>query len=257
MAAAEGETMAFEDISARMKQARSQEAAPEGVSIPDPAESFRVRARMVGVLLRDARLAAGRSLEDCARLLHTSAAQIEQWELGDETPSLPQLELLAYYLDVPVSHFWGTTTREQSATDFARIQQEYLALRDRMVGVLLRQAREEAGFSLRELSATAGVPADLIAQYELGELPAPMHELTVLASALRKNLTWFLESSSQLGELLALREMWAHFSSLPDDLRQFAANPINVGFLEIAYMLSQMPTDRLRRIGESVLNITM
>lgn len=248
--------MAFEDISARMKQARADEA-PAPAAVADPAESFRVRSRMVGVLLRDARLAAERSLGDCARLLHVDAAQVERWEMGDDTPSLPQLELLAYYLDVPVSHFWGTTTREQTAHDFRRVQQEYLALRDRMVGVLLRQAREIAGLTLAELSAATHVPADLIEQYELGELPAPMHELTVLGSALRKNLSYFLESSSQLGELLALREMWAHFASLPEDLRQFAANPINVGFLEIAYMLSQMPADRLRRIGESVLNITM
>lgn len=248
--------MAFEDISARMKQARA-EASAAPVAPADPAESFRVRARMVGVLLRDARLAAGRSLEDCGRLLHVEAAQVERWEVGDDTPSLPQLELLAYYLDVPVSHFWGTATREQSAYNFERVQQEYLALRDRMVGVLLRQAREEAELSLPALSAATGVPADLIGQYELGELPVPMHELSVLGNAMRRNLTYFLESSSQLGELLALREMWKHFASLPEDLRQFAANPINAGFLEIAFMLSQMPADRLRRIGESVLNITM
>ncbi len=249
--------MTFEDFSARMKQAQEAGQGAPTTAHADPAESFRVRARMVGVLLRDARVAAGRSLNDCGRLLHVPAAQVEQWELGDETPSLPQLELLAYYLDVPVSHFWGTTTREQSAHDFARVQHEYLALRDRMVGVLLRQARESAGLSADELSGRTGVPADLIGQYELGELSIPLHELTVLASALHKNLSHFLESSSQLGELLALREMWQHFASLPEDLRQFAANPINVGFLEIAYMLSQMPADRLRRIGESILNITM
>lgn len=247
--------MTFEDISARMKQAQqAQQAAP---AAPDPAESFRVRARMVGVLLRDARTAAGRSLADCGRVLHVTADQVEAWELGDESPSLPQLELLAYYLDVPVSHFWGTTTREESAYDFTRVQQEYLALRDRMVGVLLRQAREAAGLSAHDLGAASGVPADLIGQYELGELPVPIHELTVLANSMHKNLSYFLETSSQIGELLALREMWKHFASLPEDLRQFAANPINVGFLEIASMLSQMPTERLRRIGESILNITM
>jgi hypothetical protein len=79
----------------------------------------------------------------------------------------------------------------------------------------------------------------------------------VLANAVQKNLNYFLESSSQLGELLALREMWKHFTELPEDIRAFAANPLNVGFVEIAMMLAQMPTERLRRVGESVLNITM
>jgi hypothetical protein len=54
-----------------------------------------------------------------------------------------------------------------------------------------------------------------------------------------------------------MREMWKHFSNLPDEVRQFAANPLNVGFIEIAIMFSQMPAERLRRVGESVLNISM
>lgn len=250
-----GDGMTFEDFSAHMKQAR--QAAQPATAAADPSESFRVRARMIGVLLRDARTAAHRSLEDCGQLLRVPVAQVEKWELGDETPSLPQLELLAYYLDVPVSHFWGTTTREQSVRDLARAQREYLALRDRMVGALLRQAREGANLSADDLSARAGVPVSSITQYELGERSIPLHELTVLANALGKNLPYFLESGSELGELLALREIWQHFANLPEELRQFSANPINVGFLEIARMLSQMPADRLRQVGESILNITM
>ncbi len=84
-----------------------------------------------------------------------------------------------------------------------------------------------------------------------------MHELTVLANAVKKNVNYFLESSSHIGEWLETREEWKHFTDLPDDMRRFAANPLNLGFIEIAMMLSQMPTDRLRRIGESMLDITM
>jgi hypothetical protein len=40
-------------------------------------------------------------------------------------------------------------------------------------------------------------------------------------------------------------------------VRRFAANPLNVGFMELAMMLSQMPTEKLRNMGESILNITM
>ena len=58
-------------------------------------------------------------------------------------------------------------------------------------------------------------------------------------------------------DFLALREEWQHFAEMPEELRRFAANPLHVGFIEIAMQLSQMPTDRLRRVGESILNITM
>jgi transcriptional regulator with XRE-family HTH domain len=243
----------FKGISARFKQA-SQEDAPAAV---DFAESFRIRAKMVGLLLLDARTKAGRSLDECAQLLRVSAEQVERWEFGEATPSLPQLELLAFYLNVPISHFWGVNTLESTADDYTGAQAEYLSLRDRMIGALLRLAREEANMTLDTLSAETGVPAEQITRYELGEVSMPMHELTVLSNAVRKNVSYFLESGSHLGDWLAMREEWENFSRLPPDLRKFAANPINVGFLEIAILFSQMPADKLRRVGESVLNISM
>lgn len=248
--------MELRDISTRMKAAREAQSEGQGRVI-DAAESFLIRAKMVGVLLRDARLNAKRSVEECARLVHVAPDQIERWELGDETPTLPQLELLAYVLGVPVSHFWGTTTLESEQTDVGKMRDEYLALRDRMIGALLRKAREEASMSLEDLAAFSGLSAEQINRYELGEQPLPMNELTVLANGVRKNLNYFLESGSHIGELLAQREAWKHFARLPEEIRQFASNPLNAGFIEIAIMLSQMPTDRLRRIGESILSITM
>lgn len=248
----------FSDVSARMKTLRDPEPQSPAEARPtDHVESFRIRARMVGLLLRDARLKKDRSVEDCARLLRVSTDQIEQWEFGDEVPSLPQLELLAYFLDVPISHFWGMDTLEATAQDPASAQNEYMALRDRMIGALLRVAREEKELSLDAVSAESGIPAEQIDQYEMGEAPMPMHELTVLSNAVGKNISYFLESSSHLGEMLTMREEWKHFTRLPEDIRKFAANPLNIGFIEIAIMFSQMPADRLRKIGESVLNISM
>lgn len=250
--------MDFKDASARFKSKKSQEEAesaqPKG---PNLAESYRLRAKMLGVLLQDARLNAERSIEECAYLLRVNPEAMHAWEQGEAVPSLPQIELLAYYLGVPVSHFWGTDTLEAKIGRHIDIQLEYLALRDRMVGALLRQAREEAELSLEDLSQASGIPGEQIASYEMGETALPMHELTVLASAVKKNISYFLESSGHVGEWLATREQWKHFSDLPEDVRQFAANPLNLGFIHIAKLLSEMPTDRLRQVGESVLNITM
>jgi hypothetical protein len=85
----------------------------------------------------------------------------------------------------------------------------------------------------------------------------PIHELISVATILKKSMDYFLESSGKVGELLEMREEWKHFADLPEDLRKFAANPLNLGFIEIALMLSQMPTEKLRRVGESVISITM
>lgn len=251
--------MGFEDISARLKKATSA-GAPGKASVPakapDPAEGFRLRAKMLGVLLADARRNAERTVEDCAYLLRVSPEQMLAWEYGEDAPSLPQLELLAYYLGVPISHFWGTETLESKHGVHVDIQVEYISLRTRMIGAMLRGAREELNLSVDEVSQSASIARDRIELYEQGETAVPMHELTVLAGVLKKNTSYFLESSGYIGQWLAAREEWKHFSALPEEKRRFAANPRNIGFLEIAIMLSKMPVENLREVGASILDIT-
>jgi transcriptional regulator with XRE-family HTH domain len=250
--------MSFEDISARLKARKSQQGTPEDSGKTyDFSESYRLRGKMLGVLLRDARLGAARTVEDCARLLRVAPSTIESWEYGDSVPSLPQLELLAYYLDVPISHFWGTETLKTSHSKKLDIQNEYMSLRDRMIGALLRQAREEAKLSLEDVAGSSGLTVHQLQRYELGEESVPMHELAVLSGLVKRNLSYFLESNNQIGELLAMREAWKHFANLPEEMRAFASDPKNVGFIDIALMFSRMPTERLRQIGASILDITM
>lgn len=247
--------MDFKDFSARMKAAKQTDDQQDDRPF-DAAESYRLRAKMLGVLIRDARVNADRSIDDCARLLKLAPEEFEQWEFGDISPSLPELEVLASYLDVPVSHFWGAKTLETDHADKRSTQQTFIDLRNHMIGVLLRQAREERGMDITQLSEETQIDADLLEQYELGELPIPMHELSAISSVVNQNMSYFLESESQIGEMLASLEAWKHFNDLPDDLRAFAANPLNIGFIEIALAFSQMENDRLKRIAVSMLDIT-
>lgn len=223
----------------------------------DYGESYRLRAKMLGVLIRDARLNAARTVEDCARLLKVDTTAVEEWEFGEDAPSLPQLELLAYYLDVPISHFWGQQTLENDPTQKQDAQSEYMQLRDRMIGALLRQAREERGLSMADVAQAASLPEDLIQQYEMGEVSIPMSELSVLSSAVQKNMSYFMESSSYIGMLLQIREEWKQFTSLDEEIRRFAANPLNLGFIKIAMLFGKMPAEELRKVAEGLLEIAM
>ncbi len=247
----------FHDIASRLKKSKdTPAAADQPAAAYDFEESYRLRGRMLGVLLRDARLGAQRSIDDVAQYLHVDPIMVEGWEVGDAAPSLPQLELLAYFFDVPVSHFWGTKTLETERTRPISAQEAFVTIRTHMIGALLRQSREEAKLDLDSLSDRTAIPASTLLAYELGEEPVPMHELAVLASALDKNIAYFLETYSQLGDLLSMREKWKHFNALPDELREFAANPQNIGFIEIALNFSRMNSDVLRRIAVSMLDIT-
>ncbi|MCA9911938.1 MAG: transcriptional regulator, partial [Anaerolineae bacterium] len=224
----------FGDISKRFKKARASEDDAQEDRLFDYEESYRLRAKMLGVLIRDARASAARTVQECARLLGVSVETFESWEFGDDVPSLPQLELLAYYLGVHISHFWGVNTLEGARIERIDTQTQYTELRDRMIGALLQQAREEQSLSQEDVADHSGIPLEVIQQYELGEVSIPMHHLPTLANIVNRNPDYFLETSGYVGTLLKIYEEWKRFTDLDPDIRAFAANPSNVAFIKIA-----------------------
>jgi transcriptional regulator with XRE-family HTH domain len=136
-------------------------------------------------------------------------------------------------------------------------QAQYTDLRDRMIGALLRQAREEAELSQEDLAQRVGISADVLRQYEMGEVSIPMNHLPTLANIVNRNPDYFLETSGYVGELLQVYEEWKRFTDLDPEIRAFAANPLNVAFIKIAMTFSEMPADELRKAAEGLLEISM
>ena len=79
-----------------------------------------IRAKKFGVLMRDARLKTGKSLEDAAQAMGISGEELAAIEFGERPPTLPEVEILAYYLEIPLDHFWGNAVLEgeNRATSF-------------------------------------------------------------------------------------------------------------------------------------------
>lgn len=247
--------MDFSDVSARFKKHRGEfGATPER----NHEEIRLLRARILGVLIRDARLSYGSSAAEVAEKLRVPPQTVESWELGDGSPSLPQLEMLAFHLGIPISHFWSAKTFAAEDADAAPIPtEEYNQLRDRVIGVRIAVARQESGKTPEALATEAGMTADRLNAYEQGLAAVPFPELTSLAAALRHPVSYFLEGTGQVGRWLALQEEYARFSGLPDELRAFVAQPVNQPFIEIAMKLARMPLQDLRLVGEKILDITL
>lgn len=220
-------------------------------------EAKTLRNKIIGVLLRDARLRAGKTIKDCAAVLDCSPGTITQFELGRKPLSLPQLEVLAYYLDVPLSYFFDqedlSSQEEEPMPSFADI----IAARRRIIGVLLRQGRLEAGYSQKECAELLGCSTSRISQYEFGQRDVPIPELEALAKFLSIPFERFLdETASTLTNYWQLKDEVERFKKLPPELRKFITEPSNILYLNVAMRLSEASADTLRRIAESLLDIT-
>jgi len=219
-------------------------------------EKLALRNRIIGLLLRDARKQAEKTKRECAAALGVSTGAITAYEEGRRPISLPELEVLAYVLDTPVSHFWGRDP-DLAVDETPPPLLEVLALRHRIVGALLRKARMEADISQKELAGVLGCTSGRISSYEFGKRPVPIAELEQLAQHLKLPLEYFLdEQEGPVGEWHRQQEAWLHFCELPKEIQDFVTRPINIKYLEVAMKLDQMPVGGLRAIAEGLLDIT-
>lgn len=217
------------------------------------------RSQRLGLLLQDARQVKDQSAAACAGAAGTELATYQAYEAGESSPSLPELELLAYFLDVPLTYFWGERSLSEFATNGHKpAPPEALAgLRHRIIGLQVRQARHAARLALPDLAAHLGVPPERLAAYELGQWPIPLPELEAIAGKLGLPVEHFFEAEGPVGEWDSLRRAADRVRQLPPELREFISQPANEDYLRLAHKLSQMPVGQLRAIAESLLEITL
>lgn len=216
-----------------------------------------LRTKKLGVLIRDARLAARKSVDECAAAIGVKPGVFRAYEQGRRAPSLPELETLVYFLDLPMNHFWG---REALSDDEARTAPldlgQLKSVRQRMIGALLRQERMTASLSLKALAEKTGLPVSRIKAYELGQRPIPLPELEAMLSVLNSRIEAFFDESGPIGRWMTQQKAVEQFLQLPPELQEFVSQPINRPYLELALKLSALSTERLRAVAEGLLDIT-
>ena len=223
----------------------------------DAKTRISIRAKTLGALIRDARLAARMSMRECAEAIGISDSVFRSYETGKKSPSLPELETLAYFLDVPISHFWGTETLSDNAPATAPLDLPRLAgLRQRMIGALLRQERTTASISMKSISQQTGVSTRRIKDYEMGERPIPIPELEVIVNALGGRIETFLDKNGPIGQWITQQKVIEDFLELPLELQEFVCQPVNRPYLELALNLSDLSAKKLRSVAEGILDIT-
>lgn len=216
----------------------------------------KIRAKKLGVLIRDARLKTCKTVEECAMAIGVSPEDFQSYELGERSPSLPELELLAYFLKVPLDHFWGDSLLEVEDDRLGFDPKRLIALRQKIIGVLLRKYRLEKGLSIQELGERMEIGVEELSSYELGERAIPLPTLELLASELGWQIKAFQDQRGPVGSWLTQQQYFKNFLSLPPEIQEFVCKPINHSYLEVAHRMSEMPVDKLRNIAEILLEIT-
>jgi transcriptional regulator with XRE-family HTH domain len=189
--------------------------------------------------------------------LGITPTELAEIELGQRLVTLPQLEALAVIFNIPVNYFWSEGIIREPNLKFPT--QEAMLLRQRIIGILLRQARERAGRSQQEVAQMLGYQPDQIEAYELGYLPIPLQELEHMAHYYKLPISYFVDQGmmpQKNGSQPATLNEIADFAQLPAEVKEFLANPANLLYINIAMKLSDLSADTLRSLAEGLLEVT-
>jgi len=248
--------------------------------IPDAA---RLKRKMLGVRLRSARTQVGMNIAEAARHLGIEPATLTNYELGAAEISLPELEAMAHIFAVPASYFWSTDAPLKEPNKNANVAKK-IPIRRKIIGVLIKQVREEAGQSQDQLAAALHCSTADLAAYEAGTKAIPFSRLESLAAQLQVPLSRFLENPESAsaeptqpvqtqaepqtptplshaqqgfqGEQVTVPADLAWLANMPDDIKEFLADPSSTLYLRLSMRLHGLSTETLRALAEGILDIT-
>jgi len=220
--------------------------------------AINILSKKTGVLLRTARTQKGESKKTCGEVIGTTSRTISKYEAGEKSPSLPELEVLAYFLDVPLERFWeDLAPADQNKMEALKNLEQRMEIRNLRIGASLRKFRQDAKISMKEVSETIGLTTYRLKSYEKGKFAVPIAELNALLRLYGQELGELVVDSGPIADWAHEKNAGTAFVELPKDLQDFVLKPINRPYLEIAQKLSKMSVDQMRDVAEGLLDITL
>jgi transcriptional regulator with XRE-family HTH domain len=221
------------------------------------SQLLQIRRKKLSVLIFDARNASRRTTAECAEALGISVEEYLAMENAQKSPTLPQLELLSLFLNVPIDHFWGKKSISQAGLDQNITEKNRtLAIRNRIIGVTIRLTRTNKELSLADLAQKTDLSEELLKQYEMGTTPIPLLELEAISSALELPIQDFFDQQGPIHKMRSQQDLVQAFANLPAELQEFISKPNNLPYIHLAMRLSDLSAEKLRSIAESILEIT-
>jgi len=219
-------------------------------------QTIKLRSKMLGAMIRNARMQAGKSMSETAEWLDISPSTLGSYELGRKAASLPELELLSCYFGVPLEPFLSMTPATSPTRKEGIRTQMWVALRQRLIGLNLRQMREKQARSMKDLAEETGFPPSRISAYERGDRPIPLPELDILLTALDGALDELAPDNGTVGRILREQRVAAALAEFPDETLTFLASHDSLTYLQLAMTLKSISADKLKNLTEGLKELT-
>jgi transcriptional regulator with XRE-family HTH domain len=233
-----------------------------------------IQAKKIGLFIKKIREESSHTELECAQWLNIDLETYHSMELGNQSPSLPQLESLAYYLKTSFDTFLkGPESLANSEYSFTReVNDQIVTLRNRVISVMLKQQRIQKSFTIEQLAEASNISTEKLTDYESGAASTPITELEKIVDALGGKLEDFFASTgpfSHSSEIVYKTESTSSTPpvdspvptvqvelDLPEEIKEFVLKPVNRPYLELAMRLSKLEAEKLRGIATSLLEIT-
>lgn len=213
--------------------------------------------KKLGIIIRSAREVRKRTIEECANAIGVDPGTFQLYETGEIAPSLPELEVLAFFLEVPIQHFFNSTLEEDKLVfENIRDLEQFFMVRGKVIATRLKSYRQKNNISPAKMVANTPLTEEQYLMYEDGSQPIPLTNLQAFMFPLGCSLKEFLAEGGRIGAKYREEKAQQTMAEIPTEVQKFLTNPSNEPYLRLAMHLSTLSAERLRNIAEGLLEIT-
>jgi transcriptional regulator with XRE-family HTH domain len=213
--------------------------------------------KKLGIVIKNARELRKRSIQECATVIGVEVDIFKEYEFGTSAPSLPELELLAFYLDLPIQHFFNSILEKDTPVfEDAKELKQFYSVRQKVIATRLKSYRMKKGLPPTKMIANTNLTEEQYARFEEGQDPIPLTNLQAFMYPLGCSLKEFLAEGGKIGKKYRAEKAQQTLEDIPQEVQVFLTNPSNEPYLRLAMHLSTLSAERLRNIAEGLLEIT-
>ena len=216
-----------------------------GLSIDNLAEGLRL-----------ARELRGKSIKESSQLLGLPSSKLRNYEKGKYVPSLPEIESLSYFYNVPLAAIFNPELLDQYVNNPDSDQlQSLIKIRTQFIATNLQISREKSGKSAKQISVETSISTSKLRKYENGDSEIPLDDLTKITGSLDLDIEELLDSQSPIGLWQKDQKQMRAFTQLPEEIQSFALAKDNQPFLSFTKKVKAIGVENLEKLADVIQKI--